>query len=445
MPIGYTVPTAITIVSLLMLGVSILQLWWLEYHKFNGVADGMSWPYSQAQVEALRLVARAEEYQIDKAQEEPFQDQYDLLISRLNILSDGPQARHLGHLGLGEDVISLDEGIRKYDPVQRPLTDAEINSLKSYLWTFERIMNRAAVLSTNSYWAGVLDAVDTYRQATFLSTLMMLGAIVGIVLIGLQLFVKQRELMAAESLERDLKRERETADYFRNIAAVIAHQFRTPLAVIDSTAQRALRDPKMAETPEFSAGVHKVRRNVRRMLYFSDQALLAGSAESGNLSPRLQSVAMSDLLLRIVGQDGFGSQRARLSLRIGDRSVRARCDPNFCFHATYNLIENALKYAPGDSRIKVSHRRDGDWAVIEVSDDGPGIPPEEQELIFQRFWRGSAAADLPGTGIGLWLSRRLAELQGGQLTVHSDGRRGTRFALRLPLTDSHPLRKTPGK
>lgn len=443
--VSYTVPVAIVTVSLLILCIAVLQLWLLESYELKNVPDSVSWTYSQTQAEALRLMATVGEYRSGRADLQQFQHQYDLLISRLNVLADGPATRHLASMGFADEMIPLDAAIRARDPVERNLSEADLAALADQLGVLERLMNRVTNLSSHSYWTGVLNAVDAYRRTTFLSIMMMLAAIFGVILIGARLMLAQREVIAAESLERDLQRERETADYFRNIAAVIAHQFRTPLAVIDSTAQRALRDPKLAEIPELSTSVHKVRRNVRRMLYFSDQALLAGSVETGNLSPRLQSVALSDLLLRIIGQEGFGPQRGRLSLRIGDRSVRARCDPNFCFHSTYNLIENALKYAPGNSRVRISHRQEEGWAVIEVSDEGPGIPLDEQDLIFQRFWRGSTATDRPGTGIGLWLSRRLAELQGGHLTVHSDGRNGARFELRLPSADSHPMRRKRGQ
>lgn len=105
-----------------------------------------------------------------------------------------------------------------------------------------------------------------------------------------------------------------------------------------------------------------------------------------------------------------------------------------------NLLDNAAKYAPDGSRITVAARRDADHVVIEVADEGPGIPPPDLERVFGKFYRILAAdRQVAGTGLGLSICRGLVEAHGGTIVARSpvaDGR-GTAFVIRLPV-DAQP-------
>jgi signal transduction histidine kinase len=97
-----------------------------------------------------------------------------------------------------------------------------------------------------------------------------------------------------------------------------------------------------------------------------------------------------------------------------------------------NLLDNAARHAA--STVTVSARREGDEAIVEVVDDGPGISPEQREVVFQRFARLDAARDMDkgGTGLGLAIARQIAERHGGTLTIE-DSEQGARFVLRIPV------------
>lgn len=109
--VSYTVPVAIVTVSLLILCIAVLQLWLLESYELKNVPDSVSWTYSQTQAEALRLMATVGEYRSGRADLQQFQHQYDLLISRLNVLADGPATRHLASMGFADEMIPLDAAI----------------------------------------------------------------------------------------------------------------------------------------------------------------------------------------------------------------------------------------------------------------------------------------------------------------------------------------------
>jgi signal transduction histidine kinase len=102
--------------------------------------------------------------------------------------------------------------------------------------------------------------------------------------------------------------------------------------------------------------------------------------------------------------------------------------------AFYNLIDNALKFTTCDDAIEVRVREDGRSLFIEVADSGMGIPPQEQERIFEDLYRGENAAEIEGSGLGLALARRIVILHGGEIALRSDPAqgRGNVFIIRLP-------------
>jgi signal transduction histidine kinase len=111
-------------------------------------------------------------------------------------------------------------------------------------------------------------------------------------------------------------------------------------------------------------------------------------------------------------------------------------DPGKAHQIVLNLLDNAVKYSPDGSRVTVRAARDGSGALILVADQGSGIPPEQQEKVFDRFYQvdQSATRQVGGTGLGLYICRKLAETIGGRIWLERSGSDGSEFALWLPDT-----------
>jgi signal transduction histidine kinase len=97
-----------------------------------------------------------------------------------------------------------------------------------------------------------------------------------------------------------------------------------------------------------------------------------------------------------------------------------------------NLVDNAVKYSSAGGRVRLSAMADDGQVLIDVEDSGPGIAPEDQQLIFEKFGRSSGGTTKPGTGLGLFIARSIAEAHGGSLDVESVPQRGSVFRLELP-------------
>ncbi len=236
---------------------------------------------------------------------------------------------------------------------------------------------------------------------------------------------REREISRKEMEGRELRRRLDEAEKLATLgemAASIGHEIGTPLSTMDGIAQRALR-----QTDEDPARNHfqTIREQIRRIENFVRHLLTLGRSEGGPSTGDLVEAAR----LGVLDLDD-DRQRAAVSLEVPPQpdSVRVGSDPLRLRIAFRNLLENALRSRAGTRVRIVIGRADGD-AVCRIEDDGPGVPPELQQRIFEPFVSGRA----DGTGVGLSLVSRIVEEAGGQISLDSSPESGSRFTLRFPL------------
>jgi signal transduction histidine kinase len=217
--------------------------------------------------------------------------------------------------------------------------------------------------------------------------------------------------------------------------ATASHELRTPIAAVYGTFQTLLR-PDVTLDPDqreqfLLLGLDESER-LRRIV---DDLLLAGQLHAG--TPTIERVEC-DLRAEVervleVAAAGGGPTHA-LSASVEPAAERLECDPGRLRQVLANLVENAIKYSPDGGAVSVAARRDGDRVLIEVSDEGIGIPPAEHARIFDRFVRldPSLSRGVGGTGLGLYISRELVERMGGTIRVRSAEGRGSTFTVALP-------------
>jgi len=215
--------------------------------------------------------------------------------------------------------------------------------------------------------------------------------------------------------------------------SMAVHELRTPLTVIDGQAQRAQR--LMTKDPARAAeALELLREQTRRLTRLVSDLLDHARVGAGALS---LNVVTFDLGVATAITLGLHEREEspRIVLTGPAVPLRVRADPDRYAQILANLLDNAVKYSPPGSPIDVSLAAAGKNAELRVTDRGVGVPPEEREMLFAPFFRSSRTRDIAGTGLGLHISRRIAEQHGGHLTLDSSSTVGSVFVLTLPLEE----------
>jgi two-component system, OmpR family, sensor histidine kinase BaeS len=215
----------------------------------------------------------------------------------------------------------------------------------------------------------------------------------------------------------------------RNLVADVAHELRTPVAVLQANTE-ALLDGLVAHTPDQTASLHEEVLRLGRMV--EDLQTLA-SAEAAALQLTRQPVDLAQIAAEEAEEweVSFATAGVGFAHRLEPAPVLA--DAGRIHQVIANLLSNALKFTPAGGCVEMGLSRNGEQARLVVSDTGPGISPEDQVHVFDRLWRGPGAARAAGSGIGLAVAAELARAHAGRIEVTSELGRGSRFTLILPL------------
>lgn len=243
------------------------------------------------------------------------------------------------------------------------------------------------------------------------------------------------QLVQARTQELDaaLTRERSTAELYRNFGTMISHQFRTPLAIVDSALQRLMRRANQLSADEVLERGRNARNAISRLISLVESMLDAARVDAGQIKVRRESCDLGLIAADICARQAEETPNRKIILAPAEQNLAiAYCDPVHAENILVNLVSNAVKYSPSDTRISVVLAINGTQIECAVINEGTLENPAEREALFERYFRGSNAEGRPGIGVGLYMARTLARLQGGdvQLQVTCPGK--IRLALVLP-------------
>jgi signal transduction histidine kinase len=244
----------------------------------------------------------------------------------------------------------------------------------------------------------------------------------------------ETEALAAQR-GRELEIERELGRLKSNFVSLVSHEFRTPLGVIQSSAQILDRYLDRLPPEQRREQLVSITNNVRRMAGMIDDILLLGKVEAGQLPFTPAPLDLAGFCRRLTDEMLSATrQRCPIRLELGNGELApARGDENLLRHILGNLLSNAAKYSPADAEVAFTvTRRDGD-AVFTIRDRGIGIPAADQDKLFVAFHRGANAGEFQGTGLGLTIVKRCLDLHGGEVSFTSAEGRGTTVTVRVPV------------
>ncbi len=218
----------------------------------------------------------------------------------------------------------------------------------------------------------------------------------------------------------------------QRLIADASHELRTPLAAMRAELDVNLRDSR--RTPAERAVMHSVREEVDRMTRIVTNLLTLARADDGRLRIDVAELELGDVVAAAVSQlEPFATQKGvRLEVQTGP--CPAEGDAERLQQALTNLIENAIEFTPAEKTVKVSCWRSGEEAGVTVADEGPGIPKDAQEHVFERFYKldPSRSRQSGGAGLGLAISYEIVHAHHGRIWVESDEGRGSAFSIALP-------------
>lgn len=243
----------------------------------------------------------------------------------------------------------------------------------------------------------------------------------------LELLEQNERLRASEEAKSDL-------------ISMISHELRTPLSSVLGFTTLLLQREFPPEERRHYLGI--VDTEARRLAALAEDFLDVRLLEEGRLELEVRPIDLGELVRRQT-QLFFAHERTHeLTLDIPDQRVVVTADSDRIAQVVANLLSNAIKYSPDGCTVRVGLRRRPGWVRISVADEGVGISPEHQSRIFEKFFRGGApAAGIPGTGLGLAVTRRIVEAHGGTISFTSEEGRGSTFRVDLPL---EPAGSAPG-
>jgi two-component system phosphate regulon sensor histidine kinase PhoR len=221
----------------------------------------------------------------------------------------------------------------------------------------------------------------------------------------------------------------------KDFVANVSHELRTPLSIVTGYLETLLEaPPDRATTRKFLATMHK---HAQRLNLLVDDLLELSRLESRHVPLKFQPVQLRACVARALERSDslINTVGATVTVDIPDEFSLAEADPLKLEQAIFNLLDNALKYGvKPDLKVWVSARRSGSDLVLEVKDNGPGIPLTDQPHIFERFYRvhKDRSRDAGGTGLGLSIVKHTIQAHGGTVSLDSSPGAGSTFTIRLP-------------
>jgi signal transduction histidine kinase len=250
---------------------------------------------------------------------------------------------------------------------------------------------------------------------------------------------------ALATMQRELRRQEAAR---RAFVATASHELRTPLTSLQGTLellQEDLHDGRL-DAAEAEEQVARARSELRRLARLASE-LLDLSRLDAAIPLRVEPVELAELCRAVAAEFDLRAEEIGIDLEVvtPPGPCWGRGDPGAVARVARILLDNALRHSPEAGTVRVIPAYHGEYATLAVTDEGHGVPPEDQERIFQRFERGSSPSGEGGFGLGLAIGRELARRMDGELGLDDASGRGARFVLSLPIdlpSGSHPEPET---
>ena len=335
----------------------------------------------------------------------------------------------------------------RWSPDGRRLVMATAENLIQ-VWDLNALRSELTALSLNwdrpgGIGLGSIPPIRASGHSASIASALILGLFAaGIVtLVALAALRRHRKLIEdfaqtealADQHKRELQIERDVGQLKSSFVSLVSHEFRTPLGVITASAENLKRYFVRLSEEQREQLLGDITNSSSRMRDLIEEVLLLGKVESGKMKCQLSPVDVPALCRRTIAEVTAASGGvARIDLSVENLDGDARLDETLTGIILTNLLNNAVKYSPAGSPVSLSIRRNANDVIIEVCDQGIGIPMADQKQLFKSFHRAVNVGNAPGTGLGLTIVKRCIDLHDGWISFISAEHKGTTFIVCLP-------------
>ena len=248
-------------------------------------------------------------------------------------------------------------------------------------------------------------------------------------------------VMGGVDVIRDVSQEREIDEVKSALISTVSHELRTPLTLIHGFAELLALRENMTPQRQRSAAAEILEAS-RRLGRLIDDLLSVSRLESGRLVIDPRPIELGCVIERVLSPFRTMAARHVLRAKIPASLPMVWGDPDKLEQVLTNLVGNAIKYSPDGGEVLVSVEHDGDFAQVSIRDHGIGMSPREMSQLFEKFYRvdRDEVRRAGGTGLGLYITKRLVDMHGGRIWAESWPGSGSRFSFTLPLRRHAPSR-----
>ena len=250
--------------------------------------------------------------------------------------------------------------------------------------------------------------------------------------LGIAIDVSERK-KAETDLRLALEKEKELSELKSRFVSMASHEFRTPLSTVLSSAYLISKYTETEEHPKREKHIQRIVSSVNMLTDILNDFLSVGKIEEGKIQVRYSIFEVEQHIHNIIAEMN-GLLKSGQHIRYyheGDPMIRL--DAGLLKHIVMNLLSNAIKFAPEHSIIEIYSKKSENTLTVTFSDKGIGISEEDQAHLFERFFRGNNATHIQGTGLGLHIVGKYAELMNGNVTCNSKIGEGTTFEVNFNL------------
>ena len=232
-----------------------------------------------------------------------------------------------------------------------------------------------------------------------------------------------------DELTKALSKEKELGDLKSRFVSMASHEFRTPLSTILSSASLLSKYTETTEQDKRNKHIERIKSSVYNLTDILDEFLSIGKIENGTVIARFTTFNAREFIEKICTEMSAIAKKHQQIKCIHTGKDTIELDESFFRNIVINLVSNAIKFTNEDGLIEIISNVDENIFTLTVKDNGMGISAEDQQHLFERFFRASNATNIQGTGLGLHIVEKYAELMNGKISFESSLENGTSFTI----------------